>query len=134
MDDFDRLPFNNKNTFEHNTSMDGLNDKQNHPVFIITIHPLKNGLFRVLNFMPNNNIKFNNYPIIDRMLLSKSLLASYVKLITLNLFRRRRMNTESFQFPHVKRRIKIQEMANKFKISSNNNHKLASEIFESKFL
>ncbi|KAH9516778.1 hypothetical protein DERF_007497 [Dermatophagoides farinae] len=132
MDDFDRLPF-NKNGFEHsaNACSDG-SDKQN-PIFIITIHPLKNGLFRVLNFMPNSN-KFNNYPTIDRMLLSKSLLASYVKLITLNLFRRRRMNTESFQFPHVKRRVKIQEMANKFKISSTNEQKLASEIFKSKFL
>lgn len=40
----------------------------------------------------------------------------------------------SFQFPHVKRRVKIQEMANKFKISSTNEQKLASEIFKSKFL
>ncbi|XP_027205285.2 ral GTPase-activating protein subunit beta [Dermatophagoides pteronyssinus] len=135
MDDFDRLPF-NKNVYEqHSNVSSDSSDKQN-LIFIITIHPLKNGLFRVLNFMPNSNTnKFNNYPTIDRMLLSKTLLASYVKLITLNLFRRRRMNTESFQFPHVKRRLKIQEMANKFKISSTtNDQKLASEIFKSKFL
>ena len=55
LNNFLLLFFAKENVYEqHSNVSSDSSDKQN-LIFIITIHPLKNGLFRVLNFMPNSN-------------------------------------------------------------------------------
>ncbi|KPM11686.1 hypothetical protein QR98_0102590 [Sarcoptes scabiei] len=149
IEDFDRLPFNSKFfrclffakklsiIFKTDIDVKEESDYQHHSnpssdsqrkQFSIIINPLKNGLFRVFNYSTGiNRSAFT----IDRMILSKQLLATYVRFFALNSFRRRRMNIESFQLPHVKRRLKIQEIANKFK-SNHDPLKSIGDIFKPK--
>ncbi|RWS27776.1 ral GTPase-activating protein subunit beta-like protein [Leptotrombidium deliense] len=89
---------------------------------VIFIHPLKNGLFRVKVSGSVERITCV-LPLIDGMIVSQRILGVFVRLTTLNICRRRRFVAESpeliiynsYQPPHVKRRLKIQVLANKYK-------------------
>lgn len=81
------------------------------------ISPMKNGLFRV-NLMTSFGRQWLALPLVDGMTVSKGMLSSLVRESVLNLCRRRRLDTDSYQPPHVKRRLKIQDICNNFKISS----------------
>ncbi|XP_054153241.1 ral GTPase-activating protein subunit beta-like isoform X2 [Oppia nitens] len=82
---------------------------------LILIHPLKNGLFRIILQGSGGRTPIT-LPLIDGMVVSKHILGTFVRLAALNVCRRRRLDTESFQPPHVKRRLKIQEIVNKYRL------------------
>ncbi|CAG2161455.1 unnamed protein product [Oppiella nova] len=82
---------------------------------LILIHPLKNGLFRIIVQGSGGRTPIT-LPLIDGMVVSKHILGTFVRLAALNICRRRRLDTESFQPPHVKRRLKIQEIVNKYRL------------------
>ncbi|KAI1295337.1 Ral GTPase-activating protein subunit beta [Halotydeus destructor] len=86
--------------------------------FLLTIHPLKNGLYRVDLTSSNAKTPFA-LPLMDNHVVSKRVLSQFVRLTCLNLCRRRRLDADSFQPAHVKRRLKIQDISNKFKTNMN---------------
>lgn len=81
------------------------------------ISPMKNGLYRV-NLITSFGRHWLALPLVDGMTVSKGILSSLIRESILNLCRRRRLDADSYQPPHVKRRLKIQELCNSYKISS----------------
>lgn len=55
-------------------------------------------------------------PLLDGIVISKRILGLFVRLTTLNIYKRRRLDMDSFQLPHCKRRMKIQEISKKFRL------------------
>ncbi|CAG2108652.1 unnamed protein product, partial [Medioppia subpectinata] len=82
---------------------------------LILIHQLKNGLFRIIIQGSGGRTPIT-LPLIDGMVVSKHILGTFVRLAALNICRRRRLDTESFQPPHVKRRLKIQDIVNRYRL------------------
>lgn len=81
------------------------------------ISPMKNGLYRInlqLSFGRNSMA----LPLVDGMTISKGSLGCLVRESILNLCRRRRLDVDNYQPPHVRRRLKIQEICNNYKISN----------------
>lgn len=81
------------------------------------ISPMKNGLYRV-NLTTSFGRQWLALPLIDGMTISKGILSSLIRESVLNLCRRRRLDADSYQPPHVKRRLKIQDICSSHKISS----------------
>ena len=54
-------------------------------------------------------------PLVDGMVVSRRSLGSLVRQTSLNIATRRRLDLESFQPPHVKRKLKIQEIVHKYR-------------------
>ncbi|XP_065158063.1 ral GTPase-activating protein subunit beta isoform X3 [Atheta coriaria] len=54
-------------------------------------------------------------PLIDGMIVSRRALGPLVRQTTLNMSRRRRLDSDSYQPPHVRRRFKIQDIVQKYK-------------------
>lgn len=81
------------------------------------ISPIKNGLYRV-NLTTSFGCQWFALPLIDGMTVSKGILSNLIRESVLNLCRRRRLDADSYQPAHVKRRLKIQEICNSYKISS----------------
>lgn len=81
------------------------------------ISPMKNGLYRV-NLTTSFGRQWLALPLVDGMTISKGILGSLVRESILNLCRRRRLDADSYQPPHVKRRLKIQDICSNHKISS----------------
>ena len=54
-------------------------------------------------------------PLVDGMVVSRRSLGSLVLQTALNVATRRRLDLESFQPPHVKRKLKIQEIVTKYR-------------------
>jgi len=85
---------------------------------IYFISPMKNGLFRINLSMCGGKQHSCAMPLIDGMTISKGMLAGMMRESILNLSRRRRLDADSYQPPHVRRRLKIQEICNNYKISA----------------
>lgn len=81
------------------------------------ISPMKNGLYR-LNLITSFGRQWLALPLVDGMTVSKGVLGSLIRESVLNLCRRRRLAADSYQPPHVRRRLKLQEICNSYKISS----------------
>ncbi|XP_071799267.1 ral GTPase-activating protein subunit beta-like isoform X2 [Asterias amurensis] len=80
-------------------------------VVLMFIHPLKSGLFRIhMHGRPNQAI-----PLVDGMVVSRRSLGTLVRQTAINACHRKRMETDSYSPPHVKRRQKIQDMAYKYR-------------------
>ncbi|XP_022103685.1 ral GTPase-activating protein subunit beta-like [Acanthaster planci] len=80
-------------------------------VVLMFIHPLKSGLFRIhMHGRPTQAI-----PLVDGMVVSRRSLGTLVRQTAINACHRKRMETDSYSPPHVKRRQKIQDMANKYR-------------------
>ena len=61
-------------------------------LYVIAIAPQKNGLYKVVSHFLGN---IPSIPLInERMLLSKYLIATYIRITALNLMRRHRMTNE----------------------------------------
>ncbi|KAJ8946712.1 hypothetical protein NQ318_006970, partial [Aromia moschata] len=54
-------------------------------------------------------------PLVDGMVVSRRSLGPLVRHTALNMARRRRLDSDSYQPPHVRRRLKIQEIVQKYK-------------------
>ncbi|KAB7494889.1 Ral GTPase-activating protein subunit beta [Armadillidium nasatum] len=88
------------------------------PIYVIFIHPLANGLFRVN--LDGQLTKLNLAgPLVDGQVISRRVLGALVRQTALNMCKRRRLESDSYQPPHVRRKFKIQEMVQKYKCEMN---------------
>ena len=98
---------------EQLTSLTTSTKTQEKDTFIIFIHALQNGLFRI--HMQGTTGRINKaIPLIDGMVVSRRTLGPMVRQTAINIGRRKRLESETYQPPHVRRKLKIQEMVNKY--------------------
>nr|XP_029720269.1 ral GTPase-activating protein subunit beta isoform X5 [Aedes albopictus] len=88
-----------------------LNSNECHIIFL---HALNSGLLRVKLHGPAGRMNFA-IPLIDGMVVSKRVIGSLIRQTAYNMAKRRRLDNDSYQPPHVRRRIKVQEMMQKYK-------------------
>lgn len=88
-----------------------LNSNECHIIFL---HALNSGLLRVKLHGPTGRMNFA-IPLIDGMVVSKRVIGSLIRQTAYNMAKRRRLDNDSYQPPHVRRRIKVQEMMQKYK-------------------
>ena len=62
-------------------------------------------------------------------MISKRLLGLFVRLTTLNIYKRRRLDMDSFQLPHVKRRVEINNISKKYRIQDRENVEFFKSLF-----
>ncbi|XP_045133691.1 ral GTPase-activating protein subunit beta-like isoform X7 [Portunus trituberculatus] len=87
-------------------------------VYIIFIHALTNGLFRIR--LQGQNAKLNMAgPLVDGQVVSRRVLGTLVRQTALNMCRRRRLESDSYQPPHVRRKLRIQEMVQRYRYEMN---------------
>uniref|UniRef100_A0A9J7ZV09 Ral GTPase-activating protein subunit beta n=1 Tax=Cyprinus carpio carpio TaxID=630221 RepID=A0A9J7ZV09_CYPCA len=95
---------------------------------IIFIHPLKTGLFRIK--LHGAMGKFNMViPLVDNMVVSRRSLGFLVRQTVINACRRKRLESDSYSPPHVRRKHKIAEIVNRYR-----NKQLEPEFYTSLFL
>ncbi|XP_075220156.1 ral GTPase-activating protein subunit beta isoform X3 [Lycorma delicatula] len=82
--------------------------------FIIYLHALHSGLLRVRLQGPSGRMSLAT-PLVDGMVISRRVLGSLVRQTALNMCRRRRLDNDNYQPPHVRRRLKVQEMVSKYR-------------------
>lgn len=82
-------------------------------MFVIYIYALQNGLFHIKLQGPSGRMSLA-LPLVDGMVVSRRTLGTLVRQTALNMCRRRRLDTDSCQPPHVRRRLKIQDIVNKY--------------------
>ncbi|KAL6447256.1 hypothetical protein ACFW04_001486 [Cataglyphis niger] len=87
---------------------------QTSDVQVIFLQALANGLMRVRLQGPISRINLAT-PLIDGMVVSRRVLGILVRQTALNMGRRKRLDNDSYHPPHVRRRLKIQEMVQKYK-------------------
>lgn len=82
---------------------------------IIFLHALNSGLLRVKLQAPQGRMNFAT-PLVDGMVVSKRVIGSLVRQTAYNMAKRKRLDSDSYQPPHVRRRLKVQEMIQKYKL------------------
>nr|XP_040231338.2 ral GTPase-activating protein subunit beta isoform X6 [Anopheles coluzzii] len=82
--------------------------------FIIYLHALSSSLLRVKLQGPVGRMNFA-IPLIDGMVVNKRVIGSLIRQTACNMAKRKRLDNDSYQPPHVRRRIKIQEMMQRYK-------------------
>lgn len=87
---------------------------QDRDTFIIFLQSLASGLLRVHLQGPIGRTSLAT-PLVDGMVVSRRVLGSLVRQTALNMCRRRRLDNDSYQPPHVRRRLKVQEMVQKYR-------------------
>ncbi|KAJ8359230.1 hypothetical protein SKAU_G00157550 [Synaphobranchus kaupii] len=96
-------------------------------VLVIFIHPLKTGLFRIK--LHGAMGKFSMViPLVDGMVVSRRALGFLVRQTVINACRRKRLESDSYNPPHVRRKQKIAEIVNKYR-----NKQLEPEFYTSLF-
>ncbi|KAG8446286.1 hypothetical protein GDO86_013933 [Hymenochirus boettgeri] len=94
---------------------------------VIFIHPLYTGLFRVK--VHGASGKFNMViPLVDGMIVSRRALGVLVRQTVINICRRKRLESDSYNTPHVRRKQKITDIVNKYR-----NRQLEPEFYTSLF-
>ncbi|XP_039623311.1 ral GTPase-activating protein subunit beta isoform X3 [Polypterus senegalus] len=94
---------------------------------IIFIHPLKTGLFRIK--LQGVTGKFSlAIPLVDGMVVSRRALGFLVRQTVINVCRRKRLESDSYNPPHVRRKQKIVDIVNKYR-----NKQLEPEFYTSLF-
>lgn len=92
----------------------GWRDRDPPLVSIIFLHPLESGLFRVKLVSYGNKLSIAG-PLVSGQVVSRRVLGSLVRQTALNMARRRRLDSDSYQPPHVRRKLHIQEMVQKYR-------------------
>ncbi|XP_049763292.1 ral GTPase-activating protein subunit beta isoform X1 [Schistocerca cancellata] len=87
---------------------------QERETFIIFLQSLASGLLRVHLQGPIGRTSLAT-PLVDGMVVSRRVLGTLVRQTALNMCRRRRLDNDSYQPPHVRRRLKVQEMVQKYR-------------------
>ncbi|XP_062315849.1 ral GTPase-activating protein subunit beta isoform X3 [Osmerus eperlanus] len=96
-------------------------------VQVIFIHPLRTGLFRIR--LHGATGKFSMVvPLVDGMVVSRRSLGFLVRQTVINACRRRRLESDSYNPPHVRRKQKIAEVVNRYR-----NKQLEPEFYTSLF-
>uniref|UniRef100_A0A8C7TMI7 Ral GTPase-activating protein subunit beta n=1 Tax=Oncorhynchus mykiss TaxID=8022 RepID=A0A8C7TMI7_ONCMY len=94
---------------------------------LIFIHPLKTGLFRVR--LHGAMGKFNMViPLVDGMVVSRRALGFLVRQTVINVCRRKRLESETYSPPHVRRKQKIADVVHRYR-----NKQLEPEFYTSLF-
>ncbi|XP_044738387.1 ral GTPase-activating protein subunit beta isoform X2 [Chrysoperla carnea] len=83
-------------------------------VIVIYLHELKSGLLRVHLKGPSSRMNLAT-PLVDGMIVSSKILGPLVRQTALNMAKRRRLDCDMYQPPHVRRRVKIQDITNNYK-------------------
>ncbi|XP_026068730.1 ral GTPase-activating protein subunit beta isoform X1 [Carassius auratus] len=111
-------------TVNSSTSRSSSSEKD---VPIIFIHPLKTGLFRIK--LHGALGKFSMViPLVDNMVVSRRSLGFLVRQTVINACRRKRLESDSYSPPHVRRKQKIAEIVNRYR-----NKQLEPEFYTSLF-
>ncbi|KAF4523460.1 hypothetical protein B566_EDAN008869 [Ephemera danica] len=85
-------------------------------VFVVCLHALQSGLLRVRLHGPTGRSTSSlATPLVDGMVVSRRVLGNMVRQTALNLCRRRRLDNDVHHPPHVRRRLKIQELVQKYR-------------------
>lgn len=84
-------------------------------VHIIFLHSLTSELLRVKLHGPSGRMNFAT-PLIDGMVVNKRVVGTLVRQTVYNMARRRRLDNDLFQPPHVRRRLKVLDMVHKYKL------------------
>uniref|UniRef100_A0A8C7KKV3 Ral GTPase-activating protein subunit beta n=1 Tax=Oncorhynchus kisutch TaxID=8019 RepID=A0A8C7KKV3_ONCKI len=96
-------------------------------VQVIFIHPLRTGLFRIR--LHGTLGKFSMVvPLVDGMVVSRRSLGFLVRQTVINACRRKRLESDSYNPPHVRRKQKIAEVVNRYR-----NKQLEPEFYTSLF-
>lgn len=85
---------------------------------LIYLHLMQSGLVRVKVQHHGGNTGRGAQlatPLIDGAVVSRRSLGSLVRQTAINVSRRRRLDSDSYQPPHVRRRIKLQDILHKYK-------------------
>ncbi|XP_064546570.1 ral GTPase-activating protein subunit beta isoform X2 [Drosophila montana] len=82
---------------------------------VIFLHSLQSGLLRVKLLGPPGRMSFAT-PLVDGMVLSRRVVGNLVRQTALNISRRRRLDNDNYQPPHVRRRLKVQDIVQKYKM------------------
>uniref|UniRef100_UPI00398E90BE ral GTPase-activating protein subunit beta isoform X4 n=1 Tax=Pristiophorus japonicus TaxID=55135 RepID=UPI00398E90BE len=94
---------------------------------VIFIHPLKTGLFRIK--VQGATGKFSMViPLVDGMVVSRRALGFLVRQTIINICRRKRLESDSYNPPHVRRKQKIADIVHKYR-----NKLLEPEFYTSLF-
>ncbi|XP_036039085.1 ral GTPase-activating protein subunit beta isoform X8 [Onychomys torridus] len=94
---------------------------------VIFIHPLNTGLFRIK--IQGATGKFNMViPLVDGMIVSRRALGFLVRQTVINICRRKRLESDSYSPPHVRRKQKITDIVNKYR-----NKQLEPEFYTALF-
>lgn len=99
----------------------GWKDKDVPCVSTIFLHPLETGLFRVKlvstgSFGSSGTNKLSVAgPLVSGQVVSRRVLGTLVRQTALNMARRRRLESDSYQPPHVRRKLHIQEMVQRYR-------------------
>ncbi|XP_051489424.1 ral GTPase-activating protein subunit beta isoform X5 [Apus apus] len=94
---------------------------------VIFIHPLNTGLFRIK--LQGATGKFNMViPLVDGMIVSRRALGFLVRQTVINICRRKRLESDSYNPPHVRRKQKIADIVHKYR-----NRQLEPEFYTSLF-
>ncbi|KAJ8016428.1 hypothetical protein DPEC_G00007110 [Dallia pectoralis] len=106
------------------SSRSGFLDKE---VPLIFIHPLRTGLFRVR--LHGTMGKFSLViPLVDGMVVSRRALGFLVRQTVINVCRRKRLESETYSPPHVRRKHKIADIVHRYR-----NKQLEPEFYTSLF-
>ncbi|XP_035223369.1 ral GTPase-activating protein subunit beta-like isoform X3 [Stegodyphus dumicola] len=82
-------------------------------LFVIFVHPLESGLFQIKLQGPAGKMSIA-LPLVDGMVVSRRTLGTLVRQTALNMLRRKRLDADSCQPPHVRRKLKIQDAISKY--------------------
>ncbi|XP_057325973.1 ral GTPase-activating protein subunit beta isoform X2 [Microplitis mediator] len=96
------------------TGLESFRVLQPSDVHVIFLQALGNGLLRVKLQGPVSRINLAT-PLIDGMVISRRVLGTLVRQTALNMGRRKRLENDSYHPPHVRRRLKIQDIVQKYK-------------------
>jgi hypothetical protein len=83
--------------------------------YIIFLHSLNSGLLRVKLQAPPGRMNFA-IPLVDGMVVNRRVIGTLVRQTAFNMAKRKRLDSDSYQPPHVRRRLKVQEMSQKYKL------------------
>ncbi|XP_078093080.1 ral GTPase-activating protein subunit beta isoform X1 [Mustelus asterias] len=133
-DDIENFPLNDllpetstgvETTTNSSTSLRTTTSDKDVPV--IFIHPLKTGLFRIK--VQGATGKFSMViPLVDGMVVSRRALGFLVRQTIINICRRKRLESDSYNPPHVRRKQKIVDIVHKYR-----NKLLEPEFYTSLF-
>lgn len=98
-------------------------------VHIIFLHSLSSGLLRVKLQGPSGRMNFAT-PLVDGMVVNKRVIGTLVRQTVYNMARRRRLDNDLYQPPHVRRRLKVLDMVHKYKLDMSEPELLA-HLFKS---
>ncbi|XP_055507936.1 ral GTPase-activating protein subunit beta isoform X5 [Leucoraja erinacea] len=94
---------------------------------VVFIHPLRTGLFRIK--VQGATGKFSMViPLVDGMVVSRRALGFLVRQTIINICRRKRLESDSYNPPHVRRKQKIADIVHKYR-----NKLLEPEFYTSLF-